>query len=179
MRRALAIAALAGLAVVPLAAGRTQALLLDPSFGSSGEVLDSFGDNSQGYAVSEGGGAKLVAVGFGSVAGGTDAAVARYPGNGQLDTSFNGTGHETIHFLGGTANQSAFAVLHVGKKLVVAGYNGTDMAVARLSTAGVPDTTFSGDGQTTAAFAFSPAVAFAVARQPDGRLVVAGQAGAR
>src|SRR3954465_16072695 len=147
MRRALAIAALAGLAGVPPAAGGTQAPPLAPSFGSSGEVLDSFGDNSQGYAVSEGGGAKLVAVGFGSVAGGTDAAVARYLGNGQLDTSFNGTGHETIHFLGGTANQTAFAVLRTPtQKLVVAGYDGTKFAVARLSPAGVPDATFSGDG---------------------------------
>jgi uncharacterized delta-60 repeat protein len=178
MRRALAIAALAALAVVPLAAARTQALLLDLPFGTSGHVLDSFGANSQGYAVTQGQGAKLVAVGFGSVAGGTDAAVASYLGNGQPDTSFNGTGHETIHFLGGTANQTAFAVLRTpAQKLVVAGYNGTNFAVARLSSAGVPDPSFSGDGQTTTPFALSPAIAFALARQPNGRVVAAGQAG--
>jgi uncharacterized delta-60 repeat protein len=178
MRRALVIAALAGLAVVPLAAARTQTLLVDNGFGTSGQVIDSFGANSQAFAVTQGQGAKLVAVGFGSVAGGTDAAVATYLANGQLDTSFNGTGHETIHFLGGTVNQSAHAVLRTPSlKLVVAGYNGTDFTVARLSPAGVPDPSFSGDGKTTTAFAASPSIVFALARGPGARIVAAGQAG--
>ncbi|WP_005037109.1 hypothetical protein [Holophaga foetida] len=63
-------------------------------------------------------------------------------------------------------------------KIVVAGYsyNGTykNFAVARYTTSGSLDTTFSGDGINTASFGSVNAEALAIGLQSDGKIVLAG-----
>src|SRR5689334_4970185 len=62
-------------------------------------------------------------------------------------------------------------------KIVLGGSAGDDVAVARVQPGGAPDATFGPDGKRTISFPGGDAVAFAMALQGDGRIVLAGAAG--
>jgi uncharacterized delta-60 repeat protein len=96
---------------------------------------------------------------------------------GDLDTSFAGDGRRAIDF-GGV--DQAHAVLALGNgKIVVAGGGGAahSMCVARLNANGTFDTTFGSSGRRRIDFGGTiEETAFGMARQPDGKLVLAGDA---
>jgi uncharacterized delta-60 repeat protein len=102
---------------------------------------------------------------------------------GDLDPTFDGDGKVTTHFVDDdTANG---VVIQGDGKIVVAGSAGgtnpefdpgSDFAVARYKTDGSLDPTFDGDGKVTTDFSLSEDRVFAVALQPDGKIVAAGQA---
>ena len=96
---------------------------------------------------------------------------------GDLDTSFAGDGKRAIDF-GGV--DQAHAVLALGNgKIVVAGGGGAahSMCVARLNANGTFDTTFGSSGRRRIDFGGTiEETAFGMARQPDGKLVLAGDA---
>src|SRR5205807_750600 len=85
----------------------------------------------------------------------------------------------TTDFSGMTDVATAVALQWDGK-IVAAGYTYTggtpDFALARYTSAGVLDTSFNGTGKLTTDFNGSADVANAVAVQPDGQIVAAGQA---
>ena len=99
---------------------------------------------------------------------------------GDLDTTFGTGGKVTTDFSGGT--DQAFAVaLQTDGKIVVAGeaktgYSREDFALARYHPNGTLDTTFGTGGKVTTDFAGDTDQVFAVALQPDGKIVVAGEA---
>ncbi|MFJ3788744.1 calcium-binding protein [Kitasatospora sp. NPDC090091] len=151
---------------------------LDTLFGAGGKVVVDFGsggaDDAFGVAVQSDG--KIVAAGY----TGGDFAVARLTPGGGLDTTFDGDGKVTTDFAGGADAAQAVALQSDGR-IVAAGYTGNstgnyDFAVARYNTDGSPDTGFSSDGKVATTFG---GVEFgrAVALQPDGRIVVAGNTG--
>ena len=94
---------------------------------------------------------------------------------GDLDTSFDGDGTATIDF-GSLADLGHGAVLQPDGKIVVGGYTQADeeVAVARLNPNGSPDATFGSAGKATVDFGVAT-FGNAVALQPNGRIVVAGQ----
>ncbi len=96
-----------------------------------------------------------------------------------LDPNFGTVGVATIDF--GTGAEGANAVaLDASKNILLAGYSvGTtsDFAIARLTPAGVLDTTFSSDGKTTVDFSGAEDVAYAITVQADGKIVVVGRSG--
>jgi uncharacterized delta-60 repeat protein len=161
---------------------------LDNSFSGSGLQTTDFGfdDRATGVAVQDDG--KIVVVGHddGSL---PDFAVARYEANGNLDVSFNTTGTPTSYngngklsftFGAGTHGGDEYATavaLQANGKIVVAGYSdagGTeDFAVARITTTGQLDNSFSFDGKRLIDFGASER-ATAIAIQPDGKIVLAG-----
>jgi uncharacterized delta-60 repeat protein len=100
--------------------------------------------------------------------------VTRLMPDGSLDTTFDGDGTATIDF-GSTSDIAAGIVRQPDGKLVVAGYTqvSEDVAVARLNPNGSLDATFGVAGRrpSTSAWPFGNAVA----RAPNGRIVVAGQ----
>jgi uncharacterized delta-60 repeat protein len=115
----------------------------------------------------------LVALGLGR-----DVA---YADDGDLDFSFGGGDglvttnfHDTSDEVRAVAIQPDGKVVAVGTTLI----SGTDynFSVARYNPDGSPDTTFSSDGHLTTSFGWSDEVANAVAVQPDGKIVVVGQA---
>ena len=117
------------------------------------------------------------------VAGHTDAnqdiAVARFDTEGSLDASFDpggadGPGKKVFGY-GGFDIANAVLVQPDGK-IVVAGTGNGDFAVTRLNPDGSFDTSFDGDGTAGADFGGAD-YGYAVALQPDGRIVVAGSAG--
>jgi uncharacterized delta-60 repeat protein len=171
---------LLALAVVPLAAARTQVLFVDTTFNATGHLLDSVGTHSEAYAITHGVGKRLLVAGFGGPdASNHDMAVASYQPDGTLDTSFNGTGHLFIHIVGGGTAQVAYATTKLTSQLfAVAGSDGAGhFAVAEFTGTGAPNLSFSGDGQTTTVFGDLSATPLAMARDASGRLVVAGSAG--
>lgn len=108
---------------------------------------------------------------------------------GALDTTFSGDGKVQTDF--GSDADFGFGVAIQGDgKVVVAGYTGTGtqsihrFAVARYTTGGKLDKTFSGDGKVTTGFSVCvpfcipfDAEAADVAIQPNGKIVVVGYSG--
>ena len=107
-------------------------------------------------------------------------AVGAMAAPGQLDASFGSAGKAAIDF-GGSDGAWAIAA-QPDRKLVLAGETSAgaspnDFAVARLTEGGSPDATFGTGGKKTIDVAGGDDRAFAVAVQPDGKIVVAGQSG--
>ena len=108
----------------------------------------------------------------------TRFALARYAGDGSLDTSFGVGGKVTTGF-GGTSNL-AFAVAVQGDgKLIAAGVagggpTGADIALARYNADGSLDASFGAGGKVVTDFALTHEAAYGLATQPDGKLVVVG-----
>jgi uncharacterized delta-60 repeat protein len=92
---------------------------------------------------------------------------------GDLDPGFGADGRVTIDY--GGADRADDVLVQPDGKVVTAGGRGEGMVgtaqVSRLNGGGTLDAGF---GNVTIDFARAPDRAFAVARQPDGRLVVAG-----
>jgi uncharacterized delta-60 repeat protein len=145
---------------------------LDTSFSGDGKRAISFGGTDEARVVLVHPNGRIV-VGGGAAA--PSFCVARLRTNGALDTTFGSDGKRMIDF--GGDQESAFgAVLQPDGKIVVAGYtqDDEDVAVARLNANGSPDTTFGAAGKATVDFGVAT-FGNAVALQPNGRIVVAGQ----
>ena len=152
----------------------------DASFGSGGTVITEFSNGAAALALQPDG--KIV------VAGGTrvtfpapvDFALARYNPDGALDATFGSGGKVVTDFGGANEGAKALAVQPDGK-IVMAGTSSDGalssfkFAVARYNPDGSLDSTFGAGGKVTTSFGgFTRA--FALALQPDGKIVVAGQA---
>ena len=150
---------------------------LDTSFDGDGTVTTDFAagtDDLQAIALQ--GDGKIVAAGRSSVGGSfsSDVALVRYHANGSLDTSFGGDGKVTTDF--GTSDDRAYAiVVQPDGKIVVAGNAQGDFALARYNPDGSLDTSFGNGGKVVTDFASGIDGAYALAIQPDGKIVAAGK----
>jgi uncharacterized delta-60 repeat protein len=150
---------------------------LDTSF-NGGKVTTSFGpgNDNAGEVLQQPDG-KLVAAGSSCGGGQCLFALARYNPNGLLDTSFNGTGKVTTAF-GSIDDEGGALVLQPDGKLVAAGLSQQGpswvFALARYNPNGSLDSSFNGTGKVTTAFGSIDDEAFALALQPDGKLIAAG-----
>ncbi|MFK0044796.1 calcium-binding protein [Streptomyces sp. NPDC090741] len=164
-----------GFALVRLDAGGH----LDPSLGGDGAVVAGFtpaspqdaGGIARRMALQPDG--KIVSIGYlGNT--GFDIGVARYLPDGSLDPSFSGDGMVTADF-GGTEFGNAVAVQPDGK-IVAAGSGGVGVALLRYNADGSPDAGFGTGGRTSVHFPGDGGGANAMALQPNGKIVTAGQA---
>ena len=165
---------------------------LDPTFGTGGTVITDFrgdplGDRVSSLAVQADG--KLVAagtIGFRDKSV-TEFALARYTADGTLDPTFGTDGKviTAFHNPSGTSFDNVLhaLVLQPDGKLVAAGTSRTvpyrlDFALARYNPDGTLDPTFGTGGEVTTDFGFDLGddQAFALALQPDGKLVATGRA---
>ena len=152
----------------------------DTSFDGDGMLTTAFGtgnDAGQALAIQQDG--KIVVAGYAYNGSNYDFALARYNPDGSPDASFDTDGKLTTVIGAGTDIANALALQQDGK-IVVAGYavNGSsdDFAAARYNPDGSRDTNFDGDGRLTTAIGAGDDQARALAIQPDGRIIVAGQA---
>jgi uncharacterized delta-60 repeat protein len=149
----------------------------DISFDGDGMAGADFGGFDFGYAAALQPDGKIVVAGHTDV--NTDVAVARFNPDGSLDASFDpggtdGPGKKTFGY-GGYDIANA-ALVQPNGKIVVAGTANNDFLVTRLNPDGSYDTSFDGDGAAGADFGGAD-FGNAVALQPDGKIVVAGQTG--
>ena len=173
-----------------VAAGYTAHSILVMRYESNGLPDEAFGD--AGTATFPGAGQDVSALGVAVqpdgrivVAGWADTApadflVGRITVAGELDPSFGDGGFVTTDFDGDTDIANAVLIQPDGK-IVAAGKakidGDNDFAVARYNPDGSLDTTFAGDGKGSAGFGGDDQ-AYAIALQPDGKLVLAGTKGA-
>lgn len=147
----------------------------DAAFGSGGKASTGFG-SSFFYDVAIDSKGRIVTVG--AVSGVSEIAVARLLPNGQPDLSFNGIGRRSFD-LGGAETGRAVAIQANGK-IVVAGNtdaNGDDdMVVLRLNPDGTLDSSFGADGTQIVDFAGGDDQANDLLIQPDGSLILVGEA---
>jgi uncharacterized delta-60 repeat protein len=156
---------------------------LDASFGGGGKVVtDFFGSIDFAFdAVLQPDGKIVVAGQTSSETTGLDFALARYNSDGSLDASFGRGGKVTTDFFG-DFDEGFSVALQPDGKIIVAGIvtNGssenTDFGLARYNSDGSLDTSFGNGGKVTTDFFGSLDQAFAVAVQPDGKIVLAGGA---
>jgi uncharacterized delta-60 repeat protein len=152
---------------------------LDTTFDTDGIVTTTtIGTGSSALALGLQTDGKIVVTGNATIGGVENFVVVRYNANGSLDTTFDADGIITTS-IGTSSNAFALAMQSDGK-IVAAGKADSgateNIALARYNTGGSLDTTFDFDGIVTTAFAAN-SVAFALALQPDGKIVVAGNAG--
>jgi uncharacterized delta-60 repeat protein len=154
---------------------------LDTSFSTDGINVISLGANDQAVAVAiEPVTRKIVVAGQTCPASWSpcDGAVVRFNPGGGLDSTFNGTG-KRIDDIGGGDNGYLGVAIDATGRIVVAGYmykgpGDTEFAVARYTSLGALDTTFSGDGKQVIRMGAGVDEANEVAIQADGKIVVAG-----
>ena len=129
---------------------------LDTTFGTGGlatarftAASPNFGDRPFGVELQADG--KIVAAGY---ADSDDVAVARWNTDGTLDTTFDGDGKVSTDF--GTTDASAWSMtIQPDGKILTGGrvnINDSDVLLVRYNSDGSLDTTFSGDGISTANF---------------------------
>ncbi len=143
---------------------------LDTTFGANGVVTTTvtpFTNLVNEIAIQPDG--KIIAVGSGD-----SMEVVRYNVNGSLDTSFNGTGMAVS-----TPGDALGVAIQPDGKIIVVGNDGNianiDLKVVRYNANGTLDTSFDGDGIVTTAIAGGTDVAYGVAVQSDGKIVVSGR----
>jgi uncharacterized delta-60 repeat protein len=145
---------------------------LDTTFGSGGKrVVDFGGDNDSAY------GGALQADGRIVLAGDSNfrVAVVRLKSNGSLDASFEGDGKKLFSW--GPIGRAQAVVVAPNGKLLVGGFSGPEggnIQVARLNANGLLDKTFGVDGKATVDFGGDD-FGLAMARQANGRILVAGR----
>jgi uncharacterized delta-60 repeat protein len=151
----------------------------DAGFGTGGLAITALGssdDSAAALAVQADGG--IVVVGQSYWLDNDNFAVVRYLPDGSLDPRFSGDGRVVTDFRGAGDGATAMAVQPDGK-LLVAGrsYNGAndDFALARYNADGSLDTLFGSGGGLTTDIQKNDDIAFAVALQSDGKIVVAGR----
>jgi uncharacterized delta-60 repeat protein len=150
---------------------------LDTTFGGDGKVTTNFTrgfDAANAVAIQADG--KIVAAGVAT--DGRRFALARNNPDGTLDTTFGDRGKVTTNFTAENDVAKGVAIQTDGK-IVVAGQagKGPRFVLARYTSDGSLDSSFSGDGKVSTSFATKGGdAASAVAIQADGKIVAAGTA---
>jgi uncharacterized delta-60 repeat protein len=148
---------------------------LDTTFGSGGkQVIDFGGDDESVYGAALQADGKIVLAGDSHL----KVAVARLKPNGALDASFEGDGKKIFSW--GALSRAQAVVVAPNGKILLAGFSGPEggnIQVARLKTNGLLDTTFGTGGKAAVDFGGDD-FGMAMARQADGRILVAGRSSA-
>jgi uncharacterized delta-60 repeat protein len=141
----------------------------DTTFGTGGIAGVDFGGTEFGEAIARQADGRILVVGRSSAAG---AVVARLRATGVLDPDFGGDGRVTLPG-GGSVNA---VLVQPDRNIVVAGNasGSATMTVTRLKPDGSLDMGFGSAGTTTVAFGSLANPLGGAARQPDGKIVIAG-----
>ncbi len=149
----------------------------DGSLPSSGIYPVPFGNTDNiGSSLAVQPDGKIVLAATTWIDGNSDFALARLLPNGQPDPAFGAAGLVTTDF-DNSADIANAVCLQTDGKVIVAGTSGPDIAVARYNSDGSLDNTFGLGGKiTTDVWGYNDR-GNAVTVQPDGRILVAGDAG--
>lgn len=161
-------------------AATAQSGTLDPGF--SGDGIATLDGGANGFDLAYAGtlqpDGKILVAGWTNATPKASCMVARYLTDGTLDASFGNNGRMIAGIPGLSCRSTALALQQDGKILAAgASDNGTnyDFVVLRMLPDGTPDSSFSEDGWATIDFGTSFELAYAVAAQPDGKVILAGR----
>jgi len=154
----------------------------DATFGNGGQVSTDFvGMEDDAFSVLTQPDGNIVAVGSANdTATFYDFAAARYLSNGTIDTTFGVGGRVRTDFGGQNFDRARSAALQPDGRIVAAGFatsqNGgnQNFSVARYTSNGILDTTFSSDGKTQIDFGNCCQSATKVLLQGDGKIITVG-----
>ena len=154
---------------------------LDYSFSSDGIDVAAVGNEADfAFAVAIQPGNKILIAGWSMVGNGVDYSVLRLLPDGSVDLSFAKRGKLLDYKPSGYSQFKATAVQKDGK-IIAVGFANTghnmQFAVARYNVDGSLDRGFADNGMRTINFGLATSLAYDVAIQPDGAIVVAGCAG--
>ncbi len=153
---------------------RTSGMALDTTFGMAGLRRFSFGASGSAEDLVIEPDGRIDVAGYGSTA--DNFILTRLTANGGLgDRTLNGKNTVDVDF-GGNDAAEAIALQSSGK-ILLAGSADAGLAIARLQPGGTPDAAFGPGGKRTVSFPAGDAVAYGMALQSDGRIVLAGTAG--
>lgn len=161
---------------------------LDQGFGTGGKVLTPLAQGDafvNAVAVQRDG--KVVVVGRVGNGNGADVLVMRYTAEGRLDPAFGGGG-VVVTDLNTSYDSGNAVLLQPDGKIVVGGSTSvryrpesnetqSDFALVRYTPGGALDPSFGRGGKVATAIGQSHDGAYAVALQPDGKIVLAGSTG--
>jgi uncharacterized delta-60 repeat protein len=145
----------------------------DITWGGDGIVTTDFNssfDQAQAVKIQDDG--KVVLVGFSD----SSFAIARYNVDGSLDNSFNLTGKKVSN-LGVSAAFAYSAAIQPDGKIIAVGfaiYGNVNMAIARFTTSGELDASFSGDGVQLTDYTIGEDKFWDVVVQPDNKILAVG-----
>jgi uncharacterized delta-60 repeat protein len=152
---------------------------LDQTFGTKGSTLvnvSSGGDIAYGLARQKGGG--LVMAGYADNGGKSDWGLTRVGPKGHVDKAFGNKG-KVITGFGPNYDYAYGVAVQANGRIVVVGRasrNGADFGVVRYRPGGALDKTFGNNGKTLTSFFGDDDTARGVVIQPNGKIVVAGEA---
>jgi uncharacterized delta-60 repeat protein len=154
----------------------------DATFGNGGQVSTDFvGFEDDAFSILIQPDRKIVAVGSANdPATFYDFAAARYLSNGTIDTTFGVAGKVRTDFGDQNFDRARSAALQPDGRIVAAGFaishggGVQNFAVARYTSNGVLDTTFSRDGKTQIDFGSCCQSANKVLLQRDGKIITVG-----
>jgi uncharacterized delta-60 repeat protein len=157
---------------------------LDTTFGAGGIVITpaapAAGPDAARAVLSQPDGGVLVAGSVFSSGTGDDFALLRYTSSGALDTTFGGGDGIVTTAVTPFADSARSILQQPDGRIVIAGSanpgapNPGVFALARYNADGSPDTTFGANGVVTTQIGASSSSGASVARQVDGKLLVAG-----
>ena len=143
--------------------------LIESAFGSGGKSKLNFKENDVANAVALQSDGKIVI-------GGTafqNFLVARFNTNGSIDSTFNTNGYNISTFPNTLSSYGWALKIQDDNKIVLAGYTGTDFAVARFQPNGILDFSFGNSGMVeTDLGSFSTARCINIFK--NGKILVAG-----
>ncbi len=143
--------------------------IMDSSFGNKGIAIVK--GSGFGQAVAVQGENKIIIAGyFFDLFGPYYINIARLNANGSIDSSFGTNG--TIKTLAGE-NSHAIAI-QPDDKILIEGYNKGNVLTLRYLSDGTPDASFGNHGVVETSFGSGVSSGNAIAVQPDGNIVVAG-----
>jgi uncharacterized delta-60 repeat protein len=151
---------------------------LDPTFGTGGKVTTAiYAGDDQAYSVALQADRKIVVAASQGYGSDTAFQVVRYDDRGQLDDTFGVGGVVSTTFNEGDA--AAYAItLQPDRKIIVAGTLALegkyDFVVARYGENGAVDSSFGDNGKVITDFGLRGDFVFAIAVQPNGKILVAG-----
>jgi uncharacterized delta-60 repeat protein len=153
---------------------------LDRTFGKHGVKLTNVRNGADtAYGVTRQRNGKFVVVGHVANGGKADWGVLRFGANGRLDPTFHGDGVRILRFGPGYEFAQASAVQPNGRIVVVGRIRRSSddqFGVVRLKPNGSYDLSFSTDGRMVIDFGGGSDTARDVVLQPNGKIVVAGDA---
>lgn len=148
---------------------------LDTFFGTGGRVITDVSGTDQGTCIAIQSDGKILLGGTNDIGASADFTVLRLNKDGTPDSTFSGDGQ--LDFTLGAEDLCTAIALQSNGSIVLAGFSSlggnNQFAVARVTSTGVQDATFDGDGEVTTPISGDDQ-GTSVKIQPDGKILVGG-----